>query len=176
MSQIYKPTTYVSGIFYLVFTSFFIVLLMSIYGLIAAIIDEIQWSMQLSLPLWDIVMSMVILISIGSIVIMSIIGGLLLMLTLNVSIHIRDHDFRVMTFMYKSDWLTWDEIKKVRNIPFYGEHRIMQVGINGIGRAFKLYGFFSWMYPYGAINIGSGSIQNGDELLKIFKRKRPDLF
>ncbi len=174
--KIYKPTIYVSGMSYLVFIVFLIGLLMSIYGLIISIINEVQWAMLLSLPLQDAIISMIILVSIGSVVIGAFIGGLCLMLTMNVSIHVREHDFRVTTFMYKSNWIPWNKIVKIRSFSLYEGHSIVQIGIDGLGWIFKLSGLLFWMYPYGAINIGENNMNNGRELLKVFKQKRPDLF
>ena len=172
----FRPTLVVSGLFAILFIIFLAVLLMSIYGLFTVILDEIQMAQQLSLSFSDTMLSVGIVVLIGGIVIGSLFLVLLLISTMVTSIHVREDAFRITSFFYKSEWLDWNRVVKIRSVGIGEGNHIVLIGIDGLGWRFKLNGLLFWMFPYGAINLAENSLQNGRELLKIFKHKRPDLF
>ena len=131
---------------------------------------------QLSLVFSDTILSLGIVVLIGGIVIGSLFVSLLLISSMSISVHVREDAFRITSFFYKSDWLDWNRIVKIRSVAVKKGHHITLVGVDGLGWQFKLNGLLFWMLPYGAIHFGENSLQNGRELLKIFKRNRPELF
>lgn len=152
------------------------VLLLSLYGLAKITIEGANMISRLSLSFQDVILSIIVLIIMGSLVTGTLVGAILFLITMNISIYVRENDFKITALMYKSEWLTWDRIAKVRNISLHEKKHIVQIGIDGLGWIFKLNGLLFWMYPYGAITVGENNIQNGRELLRIFKQKRPDIF
>lgn len=175
--KICKPTTYTSSLYQVVFIGFFIAFLLGVYGLTVSVIDEIQRGLQLSRSLQDVVVLVAILVIVGSIVLGTLAWAMLFVATANITIHFSDQGFQITSpFLYKSKWLTWDHVVKVRSFSLHGGRHVNQIGINGLGWIFKLNGLLFWMYPHGAITIGEKGMKNGRELLRTLKQKRPDLF
>lgn len=99
-------------------------------------------------------------------------GILILVFSASPAIHVRNDRFRISTLFYKSKWLDWKDIDDIKLHWLY--RNIITVSITEISPIYSLVGAFQ-LVGARAFLISKG-IDGYEELVELFREKRPDLF
>ena len=174
--KIYKPVPILFFLYNAILLVFAFLLLMMIYALSVTVIEALQQAVLLAFSTSQTLLSLVPFFLFSIVIILTIVAGIIFFLTANTAVHVSKHGFRVTVLIYKSDWLPWESVQKVRTFSFREGNQLAQIGIDRLNWMYKLNGLLFWMFPYGAILVGEKNMQDGHKLLRTFKQKRPDLF
>jgi hypothetical protein len=171
-TKIYRPTSRNSMIAGIVTFAFAFVPLLIVYGTVDSIVFEAKIAAAINRPFIETT-GIVGLLILTNLLLSALffISGVSFGLTIMAQFHVREDSFRVITWFYKSEWLPWRAIQKVRRFPFSNN---LQLGIVGLGWMFRLVGLLNWL-PGGYVAIGRNLV-DGEALIKTIKHKRPDLF
>ncbi len=95
------------------------------------------------------------------------------------NIRVRGDEFQLSTWIYRTHWLKWDEIKKIqkRVSASTKNHHTFAIILKGIGIS-PLYSLltFSWALDGYRAFILTNKIGSYERLITLVQEKRPDLF
>jgi hypothetical protein len=123
---------------------------------------------------FDMFLSCLMIIPANIILVTIIVSFMLIMLTNFSSITVSEQGFKVHSIIKETPWLNWQAIKKARKNPFIYPV-FWHIGVEGLGALYKINGWI-FLLGIGCFQIGENSIENYNELIGIFRQKRPDLF